>query len=68
MLAVLGEPGELVREPYFGRDAIRTAVTWAGIADSAVEGALDILAAKSGQEPDDLASWRRVGCSPREER
>ena len=57
VLAVLGEPGELVREPYFGRDAIRTAVTWAGIADSAVEGALGILAAKSaGRPPDDLAS------------
>jgi alkylation response protein AidB-like acyl-CoA dehydrogenase len=57
VLAVLGEPGELVREPYFGRDAIRTAVTWAGIADSAVEGALDVLAAKSvGKEPDDIVS------------
>ena len=57
VLAVLGEPGELVREPCFGRDAIRTAVTWAGIADSAVEGALGILAAKSaGREPNDLAS------------
>jgi alkylation response protein AidB-like acyl-CoA dehydrogenase len=57
VLAVLGEPGELVREPYFGRDAIRTAVTWAGIVDSAVEGALDVLAAKSaGREPDDLIS------------
>jgi alkylation response protein AidB-like acyl-CoA dehydrogenase len=57
VLAVLGEPGELVREPYFGRDAIRTAVTWAGIADSAVEGALDILAAKSaGRPPDELVS------------
>ena len=57
VLAVLGDPGELVREPYFGRDAIRTAVTWAGIADSAVEGALGILAAKSaGREPNDLAS------------
>ena len=57
VLAVLGEPGELVREPYFGRDAIRTAVTWAGIADSAVERALDILAAKSaGRPPDDLVS------------
>jgi alkylation response protein AidB-like acyl-CoA dehydrogenase len=57
VLAVLGEPGELVREPYFGRDAIRTAVTWAGIADSAVEGALDVLAAKSqGREPDDIVS------------
>ncbi|HSK99384.1 MAG TPA: acyl-CoA dehydrogenase family protein [Rubrobacteraceae bacterium] len=57
VLAVLGEPGELVREPYFGRDAIRTAVTWAGIADSAVEGALDILAAKSAsRKPDDIVS------------
>ncbi len=27
VLAVLGEPGELLREPYFSRDAIRTAVT-----------------------------------------
>ena len=57
VLAVLGGPGELVREPYFSRDAIRTAVTWAGIADSAVSAALDVLAAKSGNgEPDDLVS------------
>jgi alkylation response protein AidB-like acyl-CoA dehydrogenase len=57
VLAVLGRPGELVQEPYFGRDAIRTAVTWAGVADSAVEGALDVLAAKSqGREPDDIVS------------
>lgn len=57
VLAVLGEPGEIVREPYFGRDAIRTAVTWAGIADLAVDSALDTLAAKSsGKEPDDIVS------------
>jgi alkylation response protein AidB-like acyl-CoA dehydrogenase len=57
VLAVLGEPGELVREPYFARDAIRTAVTWAGIADLAVDAALAILAAKSaGREPDDIVS------------
>lgn len=57
VLAVLGGPGELLREPYFGRDAIRTAVTWAGIADSAVEATLEILAAKSGgREPDDIVS------------
>ena len=57
VLAVLGEPGELVREPYFGRDAVRTAVTWAGIADSAVDAALEILVAKSGAgEPDDIVS------------
>jgi len=45
VLAVLGEPGELVREPYFSRDAIRTAVTWAGISDTAIDAALDVLAA-----------------------
>jgi hypothetical protein len=57
VLAVLGEPGELVREPYFARDAIRTAVSWAGIADLAVEAALEILATKSaGREPDDIIS------------
>jgi alkylation response protein AidB-like acyl-CoA dehydrogenase len=57
VLAVLGEPGELVREPYFSRDAIRTAVTWAGISDTAVDATLDLLAAKAGDdEPDDVVS------------
>lgn len=57
VLAVLGEPGELIKEPYFSRDAIRTAVTWAGMADAAVDSALEVLAAKSaGREPDDIVS------------
>ena len=57
VLAVLGEPGELVREPYFSRDAVRTAVCWAGIADRAVDATLEILAAKSGgREPDEVVS------------
>ena len=57
VLAVLGGPGELLREPYFSRDAVRTAVTWAGIADLAVGSALGMLAAKSaGGEPDDIVS------------
>jgi alkylation response protein AidB-like acyl-CoA dehydrogenase len=57
VLAVLGAPGELLREPYFSRDAIRTAVTWAGISDTAVDAALDVLAAKAGdREPDDVVS------------
>ncbi len=57
VLAVLGEPGELLREPYFSRDAVRTAVTWAGIADAAVDAALDVLAAKAGPSgPDDVVS------------
>ena len=33
--ALLGGPDELLREPWFGRDAIRTAASWAGIADAA---------------------------------
>jgi alkylation response protein AidB-like acyl-CoA dehydrogenase len=44
VLAVLGSPGELSREPWFGRDAIRTAASWAGIADSAAAAALSLLA------------------------
>ncbi len=56
VLAVLGGPGEISREPYFGRDAVRTAVSWAGIADSAVDSALATLAAKSGDEPGDIVS------------
>ena len=56
VLAVLGGPGELLREPYLSRDAIRTAATWAGVADRAVESALSTLAAKSGGVPDDIVS------------
>jgi alkylation response protein AidB-like acyl-CoA dehydrogenase len=33
VLALLGDSGELSREPYFSRDAIRTSATWAGLAD-----------------------------------
>jgi alkylation response protein AidB-like acyl-CoA dehydrogenase len=33
VLALLGARGELSREPYFSRDAIRTSATWAGLAD-----------------------------------
>ena len=46
VLAVLGAPGELAREPWFSRDAIRTAACWAGIADRAADAALDALAAR----------------------
>jgi len=52
VLALLGQPGELVREPWFSRDAMRTAAAWAGIADSAAADALAQLAARP--EPDDL--------------
>ncbi len=46
VLAVLGQPGELTRDPWFSRDAIRTAATWAGMADTALDAARDSLAAR----------------------
>ena len=46
-IALLGGPDELLREPWFGRDAIRTAATWAGIADAARAAALEALAPRA---------------------
>ncbi len=49
--AVLGEPGELARDPWFSRDAMRTAASWAGMVDAAAAAALDELAAHRADEP-----------------
>ena len=46
VLALLGPPGALVAQPWFARDALRTAATWAGAADAAVDDALARLAAR----------------------
>jgi hypothetical protein len=46
VLARFGGPGALAQQPWFGRDALRTAASWAGMADCAVDGALDALAAR----------------------
>jgi hypothetical protein len=54
VLAVLGGPGELGREPWFGRDAIRTTATWAGLADAATAAAHDVLGPRA--PGDDLAA------------
>ncbi len=48
VLAVVGGPGALLLQPWFARDAVRTAATWAGGLEAAVEDALAILAAKPG--------------------
>ena len=53
--ALLGGPDELLREPWFGRDAIRTAASWAGIADAARAAALEALAPRA-LGGDDLAA------------
>ncbi|HEX4306585.1 MAG TPA: acyl-CoA dehydrogenase family protein [Solirubrobacterales bacterium] len=49
--AVLGGPGELARDPWFSRDAMRTAAMWAGLVDAAVGAALDELAGRRAEEP-----------------
>jgi hypothetical protein len=53
VVAVLGEPGELGRDPWFSLDAMRTAACWVGMGEAAAEAALAGLAARG--EPDDLA-------------
>jgi Acyl-CoA dehydrogenase, C-terminal domain len=46
VLASLGPPGSISEQPWFGRDALRTAASWAGMADAAVTSAIDELAAR----------------------
>lgn len=44
-----GEPGSLSTHPWFSRDALRTAASWAGMADAAVSAALDELLRRPGR-------------------
>jgi hypothetical protein len=60
VVAVLGEPGELSREPWFGRDAIRTAATWAGAADSALEAMVEAAQARADEDLVALAVGRAL--------
>jgi alkylation response protein AidB-like acyl-CoA dehydrogenase len=53
--AVLGEPGELARDPWFSRDAMRTAASWAGMVDAAADAAREALI-EAGREEDPLAT------------
>jgi alkylation response protein AidB-like acyl-CoA dehydrogenase len=43
VLALLGGPDELSREPHFSRDATRTSATWAGLADCIIDKTLAAL-------------------------
>jgi alkylation response protein AidB-like acyl-CoA dehydrogenase len=47
VLALLGGADEIMREPWFSRDAVRTAATWAGIADAIVQATVEILTARA---------------------
>ena len=53
VLARFGSPGAISSQPWFGRDALRTAASWAGIADAAVAATLGEL---GGEAPTDLES------------
>jgi hypothetical protein len=63
VVALLGEPGELAREPWFSRDAMRTAASWAGMADAAAEAALADLAARRAGEPLSQLAAGRIDAS-----
>jgi hypothetical protein len=49
VLARFGPPGGITVQPWFGRDALRTAASWAGMADRAVEAAVRDLATRPGR-------------------
>jgi alkylation response protein AidB-like acyl-CoA dehydrogenase len=50
VLAILGGENELMREPWFSRDAVRTAATWAGIADCILQATVAAVGEKSLDE------------------
>lgn len=59
VIALLGGPGALSAQPWFARDALRTAATWAGMADSAGAAALAELASRpSRRQLEGLAAGR----------
>lgn len=60
VLAVLGGPGEIAREPWFSRDAMRTAAGWAGIADRAADAALAVMRARDAADEHAAAAAGRI--------
>jgi hypothetical protein len=61
VLGRFGGPGALSEQPWFSRDALRTAATWAGMADAAVQAALGELVSRPGRgELEALASARML--------
>jgi alkylation response protein AidB-like acyl-CoA dehydrogenase len=59
VIARFGGPGSLGEQPWFSRDALRTAASWAGMADTAVRAALEELAQRRGRgELEALAAGR----------
>jgi alkylation response protein AidB-like acyl-CoA dehydrogenase len=62
VLARFGGPGALAEQPWFGRDALRTAASWAGMADTAADSALDELSSRAERGSlEGLAAGRIAG-------
>jgi alkylation response protein AidB-like acyl-CoA dehydrogenase len=61
VLARLGANGAIAQQPWFGRDALRTAASWAGMADTAVSAAAAALQERPGRgELEGLAMARML--------
>ncbi len=60
VLAVLGPPGAIAIQPWFARDALRTAASWAGMADAAVEAALQELSSRPASGPLEALAAGRI--------
>lgn len=60
VLARLGPPGSISEQPWFGRDALRTAASWAGMADAAAQAALAELAQRPGRGPLEALAAGRI--------
>jgi hypothetical protein len=60
VIARFGAPGSLAAQPWFSRDALRTAASWAGMADAATRAALDELAARPGRGPLEALAAGRI--------
>ena len=60
VIARFGEPGSLAAQPWFSRDALRTAASWAGMADTAADAALVELACRPGRGPLEALAAGRI--------
>jgi hypothetical protein len=61
VLARLGANGAISQQPWFGRDALRTAASWAGMADTAIRAATVALRQRPAQgELEGLALGRML--------
>jgi hypothetical protein len=59
VIAQLGGAGAIAEQPWFGRDALRTAASWAGMADAAADAALTELSERPSPGPlEQLAAGR----------